>query len=81
MKLLDEWPVERPADWEQSVERPMPQEQLERVRTSVRHGRPLGSQRWVDRIARELGLEYTLRPRGRPGKVPIPKPSATKQNR
>jgi putative transposase len=56
------------------VDRSLPEAELEAVRTSVKRGRPFGSPQWVNRTARELGLEYTLRPRGRP---PKPKPPRT----
>src|SRR5947209_7918875 len=68
--LLDEWPVPRPADWEARVNRPMPKAELEAVRNSVKRGSPFGSPRWAGRAARELGLEHTLRSRGRPRKHP-----------
>jgi putative transposase len=34
----------------------------------VLRGSPFGSEDWQKRIAKRLGLEYTLRPRGRPKK-------------
>ena len=67
--VLHEWPVERPRHWAELLRREMPAEQLEQVRTSIRRGRPLGSQAWVQRTAKALGLEFTLRPRGRPRKA------------
>jgi hypothetical protein len=39
------------------------------VRESVRRGRPLGSDPWVRRTAAALGLESSLRPRGRPSRA------------
>jgi hypothetical protein len=38
------------------------------VRQSAGHGMPLGTDGWKARIAVRLGLEITLRPRGRPRK-------------
>ena len=69
-KLLDEWPVPRPGDWERRVDRPMPEVELEAVRASVKRGSPFGSPQWARRAAKEFGLEHTLRPRGRPRKHP-----------
>jgi putative transposase len=63
---LCEWPVLRPEDWTQIVNAPLAEEQLERVRLSLKRGRPLGTDSWVKQTARRLGLEFTLRPRGRP---------------
>ena len=59
------WPVRRPAKWESVVQAAMPDDELERVRTSLRRGRPFGSEDWVLKTARELGLGLTLRDRGR----------------
>ena len=64
--LVDAWPVERPADWLAWVNQPQPERDLSRLRTSVARGRPYGEEGWVARMCRELGLEFTLRPRGRP---------------
>jgi predicted nuclease of predicted toxin-antitoxin system len=36
------------------------------LRTSVQRGRPFGSEGWVVRTAKRLGLVPTLQPRGRP---------------
>ena len=66
--LLDEWPVERPADWVEIVNTACKPEDLSALRLSVTRGRPFGSPAWVDRTARRLGLEFTLRERGRPTK-------------
>ena len=73
LKLLDEWPIDRPKNWEALVDGPMAEGELEAVRTSVKRGRPFGSEQWVTRTAKALGLEYTLRPRGRPPKAKPPK--------
>jgi putative transposase len=40
--------------------------EVERVRESVRRDRPFGSAGWTTATARTLGLESSLRPRGRP---------------
>jgi putative transposase len=66
--LLSDWPIERPRNWADLVADALPQRQLEAIRTSLRRGRPLGSPRWIRQIAAKLGLQFTLRPRGRPRK-------------
>lgn len=63
------WPVRRPAGWEQIVQAALPDDELDHLRTSLRRGRPFGSESWVLQAARELGLGYTLRDRGRPKKM------------
>ena len=40
------------------------------VRTAIRRGSPLGGAQWQHRLAKRIGLESTLRPRGRPSKTP-----------
>jgi putative transposase len=65
-KLLSAWPIERPANWKALVNRELADEQIGQVRQSIERGRPLGEQRWVQRMAERLGLTHTLRPRGRP---------------
>jgi putative transposase len=65
-KLLDDWPVDRPADWAAVVNSAVKEDELETLRTSVVRGRPYGSLSWVQRTAERLGLQFTLRPRGRP---------------
>ena len=65
---MREWPVEQPRLWVQIVNEAMPTKQAEQVRTSIARDRPLGSEPWTRKIAARLGLQQTLRPRGRPQK-------------
>ena len=44
------------------------QSQLDQIKRSLDRGSPLGSPRWQKRTAKQLGLQSTLRPRGRPRK-------------
>lgn len=37
---------------------------------SIRRGRPFGEPGWIQRAAKQLGLEASLRPLGRPRKQP-----------
>jgi putative transposase len=64
--LLASGPVPLPSNWLQLVNEPQTEAEVEAIRTSINRGRPYGSQRWQKRAARHLGLESTLRPRGRP---------------
>jgi putative transposase len=52
----------------QTVNRPPPEAEAARVKQSLERSRPLGSDAWTARTAARLGLEWTLRPRGRPPK-------------
>lgn len=66
--MADEVPVKLPENWREYVDTPFSGIELERVRKSVNRQAPFGSLTWRDTMCRELGLESTLRPRGRPMK-------------
>ena len=63
---LSDWPMERPRNWIKRVNDAETALELEDLRSSVQRGRPFGSPRWQAKIAKRLGLESTLRARGRP---------------
>ena len=65
---LEAGPVQRPRDWLSWVNQAVTAGELEALRRSVVRGAPYGGPIWVGRTAGELGLESTLRPRGRPKK-------------
>jgi putative transposase len=65
------WPVRPPKDWTAWVNRPETAADLKAVRQCVTRGRPFGDERWEQRTAEQLGLESTLRPRGRQRIHPI----------
>lgn len=67
--FLCRWPVERPRNWVSQVNRPETASELEAVRTSVQRGRPFGTTGWVQRTAKRLELESSLRNRGRPRNI------------
>lgn len=67
---LSRWPIERPPSWVEWVNESQPQPELENLRRSARRGQPYGSRGWVEATAEALQLDSTLRPRGRPTKVP-----------
>lgn len=67
-RLLAEWPIPQPAEWLHHVNQPQTMGEVEAVQRSVVRGKPFGSEEWTQKTARGLGLEATLRPRGRPGK-------------
>jgi putative transposase len=66
--LLDPGPVPRPAEWLAHVNEPQTEAEVERLRESIRRGRPFGDLTWMEQAAQRLGLEASLRPRGRPRK-------------
>jgi putative transposase len=62
---LADWPVTPPRTWREQVNRPETPEELEALRRSVIRGTPYGGAAWQKRTAARLGLESSLRPRGR----------------
>ena len=65
---LSDWPVARPRGWGRRVNAAETEAELEALRRSVERGCPFGGVAWVKRTASRLGLESTLRGRGRPRK-------------
>lgn len=65
---LSEWPVPRPHRWVAWVNEPQTPQEVETLRRCVSRGQPFGSESWGQRMVRRLGLEATVRPRGRPKK-------------
>jgi putative transposase len=61
-------PVMRPAGWLEHVNAPQTEAEVQALRECIRRRRPYGEEAWVERTARQLGLEASLRPRGRPAK-------------
>jgi putative transposase len=68
--FLKAGPVSRPENWLDWVNRPVTAGELEALRRSVNRGTPYGQPSWMEAVAKRLGLEFTLRPRGRPRKAP-----------
>lgn len=69
MQWLASWPLPRKASWIEHVNDPLTEQELLAVRRSVERASPLGDDTWSKRAVRQLGLETTLRPRGRPKKT------------
>jgi putative transposase len=65
---MEPGPVSRPQPWLDYVNEPQTEAEVERLRESLRRGRPFGDPLWMEQTARRLGLEASLRPRGRPRK-------------
>ena len=68
-QLLSDWPVERPRGWLSYVNEPQTDAEVAAIRECVRRSRPYGDAPWTKQTAERLGLDWTIRPRGRPGKV------------
>ena len=65
-QLLAAWPVSRKSNWVDYVNEPQTELELAAIRRSVQRGNPFGDDSWSASLVRRLGLESTLRPRGRP---------------
>jgi putative transposase len=66
--MLDDWPVPRAENGVRLVNEVQTEAELAAVRRSVQRGQPLGTPSWTKETAALLGLESTLRARGRPRK-------------
>ena len=66
---LTDGPMDRPSDWVRRVNRAETDAELDAIRNSVNRGTPFGAKAWQARAAARLGLQSTLRPRGRPRKA------------
>lgn len=69
---VDDWPMPRPVDWTAYVNEPPAASETNTLRACTRRGTPYGGAVWQRGVAANLGLECTLRPRGRPKKGPDP---------
>ena len=65
---LSKGPLELPRRWKLMMDNPgaIDDSVVDRLRNSIERGRPLGDSDWTMRTAGDLGLESTIRPRGRP---------------
>jgi putative transposase len=80
--VLHEGPLALPEDWKAEVNRAQSEAELTALRRSVARGQPYGNERWVRKVVTQLGLESTMRPRGRPRKRPQkPQEAATRDNK
>lgn len=68
--LLADPPVALGPAWKDHVNRPQSEAELEAIRSSTVRSQPFGNAAWQRKVAGQLGLEHTFRPRGRPRKQP-----------
>ena len=75
--ILSRPPIDLPSNWLEVVDEAQTPDELAALRRSFRRGAPFGAAPWVEETAQRLGIEDTLRPRGRPKRAclePIPSP-------
>ncbi len=65
---LSPYPAVRQRKWSEVVHRPLEEQTLASIRRSSGTGLPYGDPAWVERLAKKLNLDLTIRPRGRPRK-------------
>src|SRR5271165_3557780 len=61
-------PSAPPTNWLKLVNQPQTEAEVAALRCCINRGRPFGDPDWVTDTAERLGLECTVRPRGRPKK-------------
>ena len=66
MEFLNPWPMERPQNWIELVNEPDKTSKLDDLRLSAQRGRPFGSEDWMFKISKQLGVESTMNTRGPP---------------
>ena len=64
--LLCDGPILKPAQWTRHVNGVETEAELKALRHSLARGTPFGYTHWQTKTAAILGLESSLRPRGRP---------------
>lgn len=69
-KILSKWPLEYEEDYLEWVNQKIvnEDEELEEIRNSIQGGSPFCIDTWIKKISKRLGLESTIKPRGRPKK-------------
>jgi len=76
-KWLADPPVPLPHNWPALLDRPQTPSEERALRQSLARNAPFGDPQWQQRTARRLGLESSLRPRGRPRKAKQPTTART----
>jgi putative transposase len=64
--LLSDPPFDLPENWQQYVDQPMTPNEIEKLKESIQRHKPYGLPDWQTRICKELNLQSTMTPRGRP---------------
>jgi len=67
---LAPWPLRRPPNWANRVNQTMTRKEQEAFTRSINRGVPFDSEQCTTATVKRLGLESTIRARGRPRKSP-----------
>ena len=65
---IDSRPVKRRKDWLGWVNKPLTDDERDTMQRCIARGQPYGEDNWKSKTAKKLGIESSLRPRGRPKK-------------
>lgn len=66
---LATWPVRRLPNWTKRVNQALTKKEQDALARSVTRGVPFGTEPWTAATVERIGLESTIRPRGRPKKL------------
>ncbi|MGD9633993.1 MAG: transposase [Pirellulales bacterium] len=64
--LLTPWPIPRESSWVERVNAPLTPAEQAALQACIERGRPFGSPLWSEAAIERLGLQSTMRGRGRP---------------
>ena len=64
--LLNDWPIARPRNWSRWLNELQTDAELQSLRQCIKRSRPIGNEKWVAATAKQMKLEWTIHPRGRP---------------
>ena len=67
-KLLSQWPVEKPNNYIEWLNRSPSKKEIENIQYSLKRSRPYGEDIWINNIVSQFSLETVMRSRGRPKK-------------
>lgn len=67
-EFLATWPVSKPENYIEWLNESQAPDEEESIQKSIQQGGPFGEDLWVSKIVKKLGIESTIRPRGRPKK-------------
>ena len=66
--ILAKWPIVRKRGWLAYVNQPATESEFLALQGCIQRGNPFGSEPWSRHKIKLLGLESTVKPRGRPRK-------------
>jgi len=68
--LLFPWPLPRKRSWVEHVNTPLTEAEYKALQHCIKRGCPFGNESWSSQMVQQLGLETTIRSRGRPRVTP-----------